>query len=69
MADEVLDYIEKRLAYLGRLYGQRLRQIDAHDFTPQEKEAWKADLWAKTNARTDELKRMKRFANRNANPS
>jgi hypothetical protein len=69
VADDLLDYIEKRLAYLGRLYGQRLNQIDAHPMSDEQKQAWKGALWEKTNARTDELKRIrKRFANRNAKP-
>jgi len=63
VADDVLAYIEKRLAYLNRLYGQRLAQIDAHpQLSPEEKEAWRGDLWAKTDARQDELKRVRKIA-------
>jgi len=63
VAEDVLAYVERRLAYLGRLYGQRLRQIDAHSgLTPDEKDAWKGALWEKTNARTDELKRIRKIA-------
>jgi hypothetical protein len=62
VAEDVLAYIEKRLAYLGRLYEQRLRQIDAHEgLSSEEKDAWKGALWEKTNARTDELKRVRKI--------
>ena len=61
VADELLDYIEKRLQTLSRRYGRDHDFIENNAaFSAHEKDARKGALWHEINVRKDELKRIRK---------